>query len=97
MDILWFEFARNELVHIRRYIGERNPRSAKELARRIIDAVEGLRGHPGMGRPGRLSGTRELVINGTPYIVLYRVRLEQIEILRVMHSSRKWPENRDEH
>ena len=46
-----------------------------------------------MGRPGRVPGTRELVIPGTPYIVPYRVQGEAIQILRVYHSARRWPES----
>jgi plasmid stabilization system protein ParE len=45
-----------------------------------------------MGRAGRVTGTRELVVAGTPYIVPYRVRVEAVEILRVFHAARKWPE-----
>ncbi|MGB0747212.1 MAG: type II toxin-antitoxin system RelE/ParE family toxin [Magnetospiraceae bacterium] len=86
------KMARDELVLVRRYIGADNPEAAQRVARRLLDAVESLRDHPGKGRPGRLLGTRELVIIGTPYIVLYRVVETRIEILRVMHGARKWPE-----
>jgi toxin ParE1/3/4 len=44
-----------------------------------------------MGRPGRIEGTRELVITGTPFIVTYRIRRNDLQILAVMHTSRKWP------
>ena len=54
-------------------------------------AVELLATHPASGRIGRVPGTRELVITGTPYIVPYRVRGDAVEILRVFHGARKWP------
>ncbi len=45
-----------------------------------------------MGRAGRVPGTRELLIPGTPYIIPYRVRAGAVEILRVFHAARRWPE-----
>jgi toxin ParE1/3/4 len=56
---------------------------------RIVEVEEGLPRHPGFGRPGRVTGTRELLVSGTPYIVPYRVDEHRIEIVRVMHSARK--------
>jgi len=58
----------------------------------IISAVERLDTLPGLGRVGRVEGTRELVVDGTPYIVPYRQKGERIEILRIYHSARQWPE-----
>ncbi len=57
----------------------------------VVDAVDRLADFPAMGRPGRVGGTRELVVPGTPYIIPYRVRKEKIEVLRVFHAARKWP------
>jgi toxin ParE1/3/4 len=45
-----------------------------------------------MGRPGRVTGTRELVVDGTPYILPYRVRNRVVQILRVLHGARRWPQ-----
>jgi len=59
----------------------------------IIAAVEQLDTFPGIGRAGRVEGTKELVVDGTPYIVPYRKKGERIEILRVYHAARRWPEN----
>jgi toxin ParE1/3/4 len=46
---------------------------------------------PHMGRPGRVPGTRELVVSDLPYVIPYRVRGHTIQILRVFHTARKWP------
>jgi len=59
---------------------------------RIEAAVEGLIHHPHMGRPGRIEGTRELVIARTPYIAAYRIAGSVIRILRVLHGAQQWPD-----
>ena len=58
---------------------------------KVEKAVQSLKKHPAMGRPGRVSGTRELVVADTPYIVPYRVRDDVVEVLRVFHAARQWP------
>ena len=55
--------------------------------------VEQLVTHPALGRPGRVAGTRELVVIGTPYLIPYRIRDKSLEILRVFHAARKWPDH----
>ena len=89
--VKWTKRALENLIEEARYIAERNPDAADRMLERIGSAVHTLAQHPAVGRPGRVSGTRELVIAGTPYIIPYRVRGGRIEILRVFHSSRKWP------
>jgi toxin ParE1/3/4 len=74
-------------------IGSPHGRPAKSVALQILHCVEGLLGeHSKLGAPGRVPGTRELVIPKTPYIVPYRVRGSRIEIARVYHSARRWPD-----
>ena len=72
-------------------IAQDNPTAARQTVDRIRDAVTHLTTHPAMGRVGRITATRELVIAGTPYIVAYRVRKGSVRILAVMHSSQRWP------
>lgn len=67
--------------------------AARRIVARIRSAVEHLRAHPKLGRPGRVAGTRELVVSDTPFIVPYRVRESGIEILTVLHAARRWPED----
>jgi toxin ParE1/3/4 len=76
------------------HIGESNPRAAADVASRILGRVELLREQPEIGRRGRRPGTRELVVDGTRYIVAYRIdpARSQIQILRILHGSRLWPE-----
>jgi toxin ParE1/3/4 len=58
---------------------------------RIREAADRLTAHPHVGRPGRVAGTRELIVR--PYITAYRVGEEEIEILRVLHHARDWPKS----
>jgi toxin ParE1/3/4 len=76
------------------YIGDDDPRAAVVVASRILESIALLREQPEIGRRGRRSGTRELVVDGTRYIVAYRVDVvrSQVQVLRILHSSRMWPE-----
>ena len=65
--------------------------SAALVAGRSLEAVDLLESHPELGRPGRLVGTRELIVAGTPYIIPYRVRGESLELIAVFHGRQKWP------
>lgn len=91
MTIVWSAQAIADLRMIRGYIAEVNPGAAAGVARRILEAVETLREFPGIGRPGRMPNTRELVVTGTPYIVPYRVAHGRVEIIAVIHGARTWP------
>lgn len=91
MRIAWTVRASSDLRSVRAYIAQDNPGAAKATAAWILDSVERLTEFPASGRQGRIPNTRELVINGTPFILPYRVKGEVIEILGVMHGARKWP------
>ena len=92
MRVRWLRIARANLNAEADYIAQESPAAAARLVLRLVQAVERLKTHPAMGRPGRVSGTRELVVPGTPYVIPYRVRGDSIEIIRVLHSARRWPE-----
>jgi toxin ParE1/3/4 len=79
------------LDDVEAYIAQDNPEAAIRMVLKIIRSVEQLADSPGLGRPGRIPGTRELVVSGTPFLVPYRVRGEFIEILAVLHGAMKWP------
>ena len=95
MKIKWTRSSLNDLHDIVQYIANDNTTAARSTAGRIRDAVNHLLDSPEMGRPGRVSGTRELIIAGTPFIIPYRVNIKAnvIDILRVLHTSRKWPDH----
>jgi len=90
--IRWLDRALDDLEAVRAYIARDNPSAAAQVARRIRRAAKMLTEYPAAGRPGRVLNTRELVVSGTPYILPYRVRGNVLEILRVLHAARKWPE-----
>ena len=93
MIIVWSPQAIADLASLRGYIAEDNKAAAQRVALHVIRNIEQLLSeHPDMGRAGRVPGTRELVIPQTPYIVPYRVRDNRIQVLRVYHGARKWPE-----
>ena len=91
MQIRWQD-AINDLIQVRRFIAVDNPSAAARVANRIRSAVPELARQPGMGRPGRVPGTRERVLVDIPYIIAYRVEEDSVVVLRVLHASRKWPE-----
>ena len=92
MEVRWLDDALADVAEIYRYIVADNPRAAARVVQRIQAAVRLLAQMPHRGRPGRWPGTRELVVPHTPYIVPYRVQGDLVEILRVFHSARRWPE-----
>ena len=91
MQVKWLTRALENLDEEAAYLSKESPKAAKDFVLCIQESVARLRDHPNMGRPGRVPGTRELVLTGFPYILPYRVREGYIEILRVFHGSRKWP------
>jgi toxin ParE1/3/4 len=91
MEVIWFKSAIQDLILAKEYIAKDNTNAAISTVQRIRDKVNLLSDQPSIGRLGRIPNTRELVIDKTPYILPYRVRDNKIEILRVLHSSRRWP------
>lgn len=93
MRLRWARLAENDLDEVGEYIALDNSAAAARVVLETIEEVETLLSkHPAIGRPGRVAGTRELVIRGLPYVVPYRVRGGDIEILRVLHAARRWPD-----
>lgn len=92
MQLKWLRKALRNLDDEATYIASDDAVAARLVAKRVLDAVAQLADQPGLGRPGRVPGTRELVVQKTRYIVPYRVRGKTVEILRVFHTSRRLPE-----
>jgi toxin ParE1/3/4 len=91
VKIRWTAVAAGDLKSVHDYLSERAPAHADAVVDRILSSIDVLEQYPQMGRLGRLEETRELVVTGTPFIVFYRLRKGQIEILGVLHAARKWP------
>ncbi len=87
MPIKWTQTALRSVDEIAAYIAKDNPTRATSFVLGLQDAVAKLQAHPGMGRAGRVPGTRELVLHKN-YIAIYRVRGGDVEILRLHHAAR---------
>ncbi|MCV9938685.1 type II toxin-antitoxin system RelE/ParE family toxin [Boseaceae bacterium BT-24-1] len=96
MRLVWAPFAFADRDEIFSYIEADNPKAAAEIDERIESAARRLLRFPESGRPGRVSGTRELVVPRTPFIAVYIVTSDKVRILRVLHGARMWPEDMDE-
>jgi plasmid stabilization system protein ParE len=92
MQVRWLRTALRNLDEEAAYIAAADPAAARLVVGRILAAVDLLADQPALGRPGRVPGTRELVVPKARYLVPYRVRKDTIEILRVLHTSRRLPQ-----
>ena len=88
MALKWTKTALDAVHEIAEFIAKDNPRRATSFVLELRDAVTKLQVHPGMGRAGRVPGTRELVLHKN-YIAIYRVRGDDVEVLRLHHVARK--------
>ena len=93
MRVVWTAPALRELEAIGDYIARESPSAAARIVIRILDRVDTLADLPETGRPGRVAGTRELVVTDTPFIVPYRLHGDRIEVLSVFHGARRWPDS----
>jgi len=89
VEIVWSALAQARLQEIRAYVAMDKPEAAERLAMRIVALVELLRDFPYLGRAGAEPGFRELVIGGTPYIVLYRVHGKRVTISTIWHGAQQ--------
>ena len=87
LEIVWSPLALARLQEIRAFIALDKPEATERLATRIVSVVEALRIHPYLGRIGPEPGIRELIIGGTPYSILYRIRGNRLIISTISHSS----------
>ena len=92
MRIAWSLFAIEDREAIFESIEADNAQAAVRMDEAIETQIELLAGTPEMGRPGRVEGTRELVIQRTPYVVAYRIESKTVRVLRVLHGAQPWPD-----
>jgi addiction module RelE/StbE family toxin len=91
LRIRWTRRASEQLEAAFDFVSEENVSAAEKQGKIIERAVEQLTDFPEMGRPGRVYGTRELLIQSTPYIAAYRLNGSIVEILALLHGARRWP------
>ena len=89
LEIIWSPLARARLQEIRAYVANDKPVAAERLVTRIVAVTEALRIHPHLGRAGIEPGVRELVIGGTPYIAIYRIRSQKVIINTIVHGAQQ--------
>ena len=89
MKLVWTDTALHDLKAVREYIAAHEPQAATTVAARLYEAAQSLKEFPGAGRAGRVANTRELVVSDLPYIIPYTVDESYIQILAVIHTSRK--------
>jgi toxin ParE1/3/4 len=92
LTLYWTPAAVSHLRSTYEYVAQDNARAAQALIERILSVAERLRDFPRMGPEGRVEDTRELVIAGTPFLVVYRLHRSRVDVLAVFHAARKWPE-----
>ena len=91
MKIKWTKVATSDLDRIMTHICKHSPDTALAVLERIEEKAKILERHPQIGREGRKPGTRELVLTGLPYCLIYKVNPKWVTIYRVLHQARKWP------
>lgn len=94
VQVRWTASAAKDLQEIARYIREENPSAARSVAKALFDAANSLESFPLRGREGRIQGTRELVVQRSPHIIVYQVKEAVIQILHIYHGARNWPRER---
>ena len=94
MNLVWSPEAIDDFIALRAYIAAEDPAAAQRVAKTIFRHIEELlSANSGIGRAGRVPGTRELIVPRTPFVIPYRRRGETIEILRIYHGARRWPDS----
>jgi addiction module RelE/StbE family toxin len=92
MEIRWSEVAIDSLERARAFIAGQNPQAAARVHELVLSTTRRLSDNDTLGRPGRVEGTRELVVPRTRYIIAYTVFRDSVIILAVQHDAQKWPE-----
>ncbi len=91
MRLRWTTPAAQDLYNIVRRIQQDNPEAAAKVAKTLHEGCGSLGNFPRRGRKGRIEGTRELVFPDLPYIAVYRIQDQNLEILRIYHGAQDWP------
>ncbi|QSB01162.1 type II toxin-antitoxin system RelE/ParE family toxin [Methylomonas sp. BW4-1] len=92
MRLRYTRRAKTGLSEIYDFVAQDNRNAATRIITKIHDTLNSLLANPFMGRPGRIDGTRELIITHFPFIVVYRVQDKDIHVLAIIHTARLWPD-----
>lgn len=90
MNVVWHSLAQSDLASLLTYIANEDPTAALRVHELIRERIGLLQAYPNLGRIGRVTGTRELAITGTPFVAVYQV-VENVLVLRVLHGTQRWP------
>jgi toxin ParE1/3/4 len=93
LQIRWLPFAAKDIEHIEKHLKDKTELGLKNVISEIFLSINRLKSSPGIGRPGRVTGTKELILKNYPYTIPYRVNGDFIEILRIFHQRKKWPKH----
>ena len=93
LKLRWTPLAIEDLENTYDFIAADRPLAAAATLGKIEAAIQQLRSFPRMGRVGRIRGTREIAVAGTPFVIAYRRRDKYLELLAIMHAARKWPDH----
>lgn len=91
MRLRWTTLAAKDLYRIVQRIQQDNSTAAARVATTVYDGCNNLKIFPNRGRAGRIAGTRELIFSGLPYILVYRIEDQVVEVLRLYHAAQDWP------
>ena len=91
MHIRWTPAAAADLQHIGNYLKQYHPHYRQPTMRKLYDTIRSLKQSPHRGRPGTEGGTREILFPPLPYVAVYRVREQTIEVLRIYHGAQDRP------
>ncbi len=89
MKLRWLSPALAQLDRVYECIAQENPKAARWVFTQIRDTTQKLKRFPNAGRIGKVEGTRELIVTNLPYLIVYRVRATEVQILRVLHTSQE--------
>lgn len=91
MRVRWTTDAADDLERISDYIAADRPETARRIALDIINRVDAVETFPQRGRPGRIEGTRELVLAPLPFVAVYELHQQEVQVLRILHGAQQWP------
>lgn len=96
MRVRWTTDAADDLERICDYIATSRPAAAQKVAATIVRRIADLESFPQLGRQGRVDGTRELTFASLPFVAVYEVYSEEVQVLRILHGARQWPQITDQ-